>query len=88
MSMNDWEIGAAVRGDVLVRLVEQAMTDPDFRARADEDLATALKLYGFDLNDDEWILVSRFRQTLENADIDLSLGQEIPPEYLTELFGR
>lgn len=86
--MNDWVIGPNVRTDVLVRLAEQAMTDPAFRAVARDDLEGALKQYGYDLNEDEWALVSRFRQTLEDADIDLFLGQEVSPEQFASLLGR
>jgi len=85
--MSEWAVGPQVRRDVLVRLAEQAMRDPEFRALARDDLQGALKSYGYELNEDEWLLVSRFRQTLEDADIDLSLGRQRLPADLAALFG-
>jgi len=60
-----------IRMDVLQRLAEQAMSDPDFRAVARHDLMAALLQYGYDLNERERELVFDFRATLEEAGIDL-----------------
>jgi hypothetical protein len=64
-----------IRMDVLRRLAEQAMSDPDFRDVARHDLATALNRYGYDLNEREMALVLRFRDALEEAGVDLWLGR-------------
>lgn len=68
-----------IRMDVLRRLAEQAMTDPDFRAVARHDLDAALRQYGYDLNERELMLVHRFRAALEEAGIDLFLTQRLSP---------
>lgn len=74
-----------LRIDLLTRLAEQAMTDDAFRMEAGRDLDAALVAHGYDLNDREMTLVSRFRATLEEAGIDLSLGDPIDREHLEAL---
>jgi hypothetical protein len=64
-----------IRMDVLRRLAEQAMSDPDFRDVARHDLAKALDRYEYDLNEREMALVLRFRDALEEAGVDLWLGR-------------
>jgi hypothetical protein len=76
---------AEVRMDVLQRLAEQAMSDPDFRAIARDDLTGALDQYGYDLNEHELDLVLRFRAALEEAGVDLSLAEKLGPEYVAQL---
>ena len=76
------------RTDVLMRLAEQAMSDPEFRAAARDDLDAALAAYGYDLNEPERALVTRFRATLADAGIDLSLTEPITEEQIALLLGR
>jgi hypothetical protein len=83
-NLNDSEI----RMDVLQRLAEQAMSDPDFRAVARHDLMGALQQYGYDLNERELALVLRFRASLEEAGVDLFLAEKLGPEYVEQLRGR
>jgi hypothetical protein len=78
---------AEVRMDVLQRLAEQAMSDPDFRAVARHDLLGALRLYGYDLNEHELDLVMQFRAALEEAGVDLFLAERLGPEYVEQLRG-
>ena len=73
MFMNEDEI----RLPLLQRLAEQAMSDPEFRAVARGSLEEALAAYGYDLNPREQALVLRFRQTLEEAGVDLFLTKEL-----------
>lgn len=68
--------GTEVRADLLHRLAEQAMNDPDFRALARVDLDAALSAHGYDLNERELLLVRRFRATLADAGVDLDLVAE------------
>jgi hypothetical protein len=70
-----------VRIDVLKRLAEQAMSDEAFRDVARHDLDTALREYGYELNERERALVFRFRTALEEAGIDLFLTQELSKEH-------
>ncbi|MDQ4044364.1 MAG: hypothetical protein M3173_02810 [Chloroflexota bacterium] len=72
----------AIRLPLLKRLAEQAMTDGAFRAVAREDLARALDEYGYDLNDRERAFVFRFRQALEEANVDLELAKEVDLDAL------
>lgn len=66
-----------IRLPLLQRLAEQAMSDPAFRAVARVSLEDALKQHGYDLNPREQALVLRFRQTLEEAGVDLFLTKEL-----------
>ncbi|HKG27454.1 MAG TPA: hypothetical protein VKB09_17515 [Thermomicrobiales bacterium] len=66
-----------IRMEVLQRLAEQAMSDPDFRAVARHDLLGALDRYGYALNERELALVLRFRAALEEAGVDLLLTQHL-----------
>jgi hypothetical protein len=66
-----------IRMEVLQRLAEQAMSDPDFRAVARHDLLGALDRYGYALNERELALVLRFRAALEEAGVDLFLTQHL-----------
>jgi hypothetical protein len=74
-----------VRIDVLQRLAEQAMSDPDFRAVARHDLPGALAQYGYELNEHEKELVFRFRAALEEANVDLALAEMLGPEYVEQI---
>jgi len=76
-----------IRLDVLQRLAEQAMSDPDFRAVARHDLNAALEQYGYILNEKEQALVLQFRASLEEAGIDLFLAEKLGPEYVDQLRG-
>ena len=78
---------AEIRMDVLQRLAEQAMSDPEFRAVARNDLIGALDQYGYDLNELELDLVLRFRASLEEAGVDLFLAEKLGPEYVEQLRG-
>ena len=80
--------GDEVRIELLRRLAEQAMSDPDFRAVARDDLEGALAAYGYDLNERELALVARFRRTLADAGVDLDLVQAPNDEHLARLFDR
>jgi hypothetical protein len=73
-----------VRIPLLMRLAEQAMSDPDFRAVAREDLDRALAQYGYELNAKERTLVFRFRAALEEAGIDLDLTKELDVHQLMD----
>lgn len=66
-----------VRVDLLKRLAEQAMSDPAFRSVARDDLGAALAAYGYDLNERELALVTRFRASLADAGIDLDLVADL-----------
>jgi hypothetical protein len=76
-----------IRMDVLQRLAEQAMSDPDFRAVARHDLYGALQQYGYALNERELALVLRFRAALEEAGVDLFLKEKLSKEDLALLRG-
>lgn len=73
-----------VRIPLLMQLAEQAMSDPEFRAVAREDLDAALAQYGYALNDKERTLVFRFRAALEEAGIDLDLTKELDVHQLMD----
>ena len=87
-TMGDPSAGDDVRVDLLKRLAEQAMSDPDFREVARNDLAAALATYGYDLNERELALVSRFRATLADAGVDLDLVHDLPEDQLARLLER
>lgn len=74
-----------IRMDVLTRLAEQAMSDPDFRVIARHDLMAALAAYQYDLNERELFLVTRFRAALEDAGVDLFLNEELSEEQVALL---
>ena len=74
-----------IRMDVLKRLAEQAMSDPAFRAIARDDLVAARTTYGYDLNERELFLVTRFRAALEDANVDLFLRENLTDEQLALL---
>jgi len=86
--MGDPPAGDEIRVDLLKRLAEQAMSDPGFRAVARNDLAGALETYGYDLNERELALVSRFRATLADAGVDLDLVHDLPDEQLARFLDR
>lgn len=71
------ERAGEVRVGLLKRLAEQAMSDPAFRSVARDDLAAALTAYGYDLNERELALVTRFRASLADAGIDLDLVADL-----------
>lgn len=79
-----------IRADLLKRLAEQAMSDPAFRSIARDDLRAALATYGYDLNDQELALVSRFRASLADAGIDLDLvaDLQLTDEQIAALLNR
>jgi hypothetical protein len=81
------EIPDGVRMDLMRRLAEQAMSDPDFRAVARHDLTGALAQFGYVLNEPELDLVLKFRAALEDSNVDLALAQRLGPEYLDLLKG-
>ena len=72
----------AIRLPLLKRLAEQAMTDADFRQVARDDLGAALDRFGYDLNERERAFVFRFRQALEEANVDLMLAKEVDLDAL------
>lgn len=72
----------AIRLPLLKRLAEQAMTDTVFREVARDDLAGALDQFGYDLNERERAFVFRFRQALEEANVDLKLAKEVDLDAL------
>ncbi len=73
-----------IRLPLLKRLAEQAMTDSSFRGVARDDLELALVQFGYDLNDRERAFVFRFRQALEDANVDLQLAKEIDLDALMD----
>lgn len=74
-----------VRLDLLQRLAEQAMSDPEFRAIARDDLGAALRTHGYDLNEREMGLVMRFRASLAEAGVDLFLDDAITDDPLASI---
>lgn len=74
----------AIRLPILKRLAEQAMTDAAFRSVARDDLPHALRQFGYDLNEREQAFVFRFRQALEEANVDLQLAKEIDLDALVD----
>jgi hypothetical protein len=72
----------AIRLPLLKRLAEQAMTDAVFRGVARDDLGAALAQFGYDLNERERAFVFRFRQALEEANVDLMLAKEVDLDAL------
>lgn len=74
-----------VRIPLLMQLAEQAMSDPEFRSVARDDLDRALAQYGYDLNGRERTLVFRFRAALEEAGIDLDLIKELDMHELMDV---
>ena len=77
--------GDEIRGDLIKRLAEQAMSDRAFRSAARDDLPGALLAYGYDLNDRELALVTRFRASLADAGVDLDLVDTLSEEQLARL---
>lgn len=71
-----------IRMPLLKRLAEQAMTDASFREVARDDLGAALEQFGYDLNERERAFVFRFRQALEEANVDLKLAKEVDLDAL------
>lgn len=74
----------AIRLQLLKRLAEQAMADAEFREIARDDLSHALDRYGYDLNERERAFVFRFRQALEEANVDLKLAKEVDLDALID----
>lgn len=77
-----------IRIDVLQRLAEQAMSDPEFRNDASDDLPSALVKYGYDLTPEEMALVLRFRRSLADAGVDLDLVSGMGEDQLGALLER
>lgn len=90
MDQASGNVPGEVRVDLLKRLAEQAMSDPAFRSIARDDLRAALAIYGYDLNDRELALVSRFRAALADAGIDLDLvaDLDLSDEQIAALLNR
>jgi hypothetical protein len=78
----------AVRIDVLQRLAEQAMSDPQFRDEAQADLQAALARHGYALTAQEMALVVRFRRSLAEAGVDLDLVDGMGDERLAHVLDR
>jgi hypothetical protein len=74
----------AIRLPLLKRLAEQAMADEAFRVVARDNLSLALEQYGYDLNDRELAFVSRFRQALHEANVELELAKEVDLDALID----
>lgn len=66
-----------LRGPILKRLAEQAMSDAEFRHAAAADLDDALQQWGYRLSPRELELVHKFRATLAEAGIDLMLAKNV-----------
>jgi hypothetical protein len=66
-----------IRMPLLMKLAEQAMSDQAFRRVARVSLEDALAQFGYALNEKERALVMHFRQTLEEAGVDLFLTKEL-----------
>ena len=77
-----------VRVDVLRRLAELAMSDAGFRDLARDDLGRALAAFGFSLNPRELALVSRFRDSLADAGVDLDLVDAVDLAQIERLRQR
>ncbi len=63
-----------IRDDVLLRLVELAVDDADFRAKAVADLDTALAAYDIDLTPEEHDAVAEFHAQVYDKTDDEILG--------------
>ncbi len=74
----------SIRLPLLKRLAEQAMADSDFRSVARNDMELALVQFGYELNDRERAFVFRFRQALEEANVDLKLAKEVDLDALLD----
>ena len=69
-----------MRDDVLMQLVDKAMSDPDFRVHAQRDPDGALAAHGFDLNDDELAAVKEFQQQtsgLPDEELNRTIGEQV-----------
>ncbi|HET7091906.1 MAG TPA: hypothetical protein VFI22_00460 [Thermomicrobiales bacterium] len=77
-----------IRIDVLRRLAELAMADATFRSLARDDLGGALAAYGFALNPREMALVTRFRDSLAEAGVDLDLVDAVDVAQIERLLQR
>jgi len=63
-----------MRDDVLAALVDRALTDPDFRRRAADDLDGTLAAEGFDLEPEELAAVREFHsQAAGRSDEELEV---------------
>jgi hypothetical protein len=74
----------SIRLPLLKRLAEQAMADSEFRSVARDDMELALVQFGYELNDREHAFVFRFRQALEEANVDLKLAKEVDLDALLD----
>ena len=62
-----------MRDDVMMQLVDRAMSDEDFRRRAQEDPEETLRAEGFELEDDEIEAVKSFQsETMGMSDEELN----------------
>jgi hypothetical protein len=50
-----------MRDEVLMELVDRALEDEEFRAKAKDDPEGTLKAYGYDLTDEELAAVKEFQ---------------------------
>jgi hypothetical protein len=80
------EDDGSVRIEVLQRLAEQAMSDPEFRAEANANLESTLAQHGYDLRPQELALVLRFRRSLADAGVDLDLVSSMGEAQLMSIF--
>ncbi|HEU5432367.1 MAG TPA: hypothetical protein VFU81_11935 [Thermomicrobiales bacterium] len=64
------------------------MSDANFRAMARDDLGQALATYGFALNPRELALVTRFRDSLADAGVDLDLVDPVDLAQIERLRQR
>ena len=85
--MDQPSAGDGIRAELLKRIAEQAMSDPAFRRAARDDLTGALAAYGYDLNEGELALVTRFRASLADAGVDLDLVDTLGADHLARLLG-
>lgn len=62
-----------MRDDVMIKLIDRAMSDPAFRAEVRRDPEGALPAEGFELTDDEMNAVKEFQQqTADLSDEELN----------------
>jgi hypothetical protein len=61
-----------IRDDVLMKLVDHAMNDADFRQSAQRDPEGTLRAHGYELTDEELAAVKEFQAEIaEHGDEDL-----------------
>ena len=61
-----------IRDEVLMRVVDHAMNDADFRSSAQRDPEATLRAHGYDLTDEELAAVKEFHaEVAEHSDEEL-----------------